>query len=48
MHLPIDPPGAFLWLYINIIMVDFQFGDFHLKEIGLQFDCPAHGAKVWP
>lgn len=29
-------------------MVHLQFGDLHLKEIGLQFDCPTIGAKVWP
>lgn len=46
--IPIDPPGTLLRLDINVIMVDLQFGDFHLKEVGLELDCPAHGAKVWP
>lgn len=46
--IPIDPPGAFLRLDIDVIMVDLQFGDFHLKEVCLELDCPAHGAKVWP
>lgn len=48
MDVPIDPPGAFLRLDVDVIMVDLQFGDFHLKEVGLELDCPAHGAKVWP
>lgn len=48
MYIPIDPPGAFLRLDVDVIMVDLQFGDFHLEEVGLELDCPAHGAKVWP
>ena len=44
--IPIDPPGAFLRLDVDVIMIDLQFGDFHLKEVGLELDCPAHGAKV--
>lgn len=47
-YIPIDPPGTFLRLDVNVIMVDLQFGDFHLEEVGLELDCPAHGAKVWP
>lgn len=47
-HIPIDPPGAFVRLDVDVVMVHFQFGDLHLKEVGLQLDCPAHGAKVWP
>lgn len=45
---PIDPPGTFFRLDVYIIMIDLQFGDFHLKEVGLELYCPAHGAKVWP
>lgn len=46
-YLPINPAGALLRLYIDVIMVDFQFRDFHLKKVGLELDCPAHGAKIW-
>lgn len=45
---PINPAGALLRLYVNVIMIDFQFRDFHLKKVGLELDCPAHGAKIWP
>lgn len=48
IFIPIDPPGAFLRLDVYVIMIDLQPGDFHLKEIGLKLDCPAHGAKVRP
>lgn len=47
-YLPINPAGALLRLYINVVMIDFQFGNFHLKKVGLELDCPAHGAKIWP
>lgn len=47
-HSPIDPAGALLRLYVDVVMIDFQFGDFHLKKVGLELDRPAHGAKVWP
>lgn len=47
-YLPINPARALLRLYIDVIMVDFQFRDFHLKKVGLELDCPAHGAKIWP
>ncbi len=46
--IPIDPPGAFLRLDVDVVMVDLQFGDFHLEEVGLELDCPAHGAEVRP
>ena len=45
---PVHPPGALLGLDVNVVMVHLQFRDFHLKEVGLELDCPAHGAKVWP
>lgn len=47
-YLPINPAGALLRLYVDVIMIDFQFRDFHLKKVGLELDCPAHGAKIWP
>lgn len=46
--LPINPPGAFLRLDVNIIVIDLQFGNFHFKKVGLELDCPTHGAEVWP
>ena len=45
---PVHPPGALLGLDVNVVMVHLQLRDFHLKEVGLELDCPAHGAKVWP
>lgn len=47
-HTPIDSSRTLVRLDVDVVMVDFQFGDLHLEEVGLQLDCPAHGAKVWP
>lgn len=47
-HPPVDSAGTLVRLDVDVVMVDFQFGDLHLKEVGLQLDRPAHGAKVWP
>lgn len=45
---PINPPGTFLRLDVYIVMIHLQFGDFHLKEVGLKLYCSAHCAKIWP
>jgi hypothetical protein len=47
-RIPVNSPWAFLWLDIQFIVIDVNFGDVHFKEIGLKFDCSPRGPKVGP
>lgn len=45
---PVDSARTLVRLDVDVVMVDLQFGDLHLEEVGLQLDGPAHGAEVRP
>lgn len=45
---PVDPPGSFLWLDLDVIVVDVDLGDLHLEVIGQQANRLPHRAQAGP
>lgn len=46
MVLPVDPPRPFLRLDVDIIVIDINLGNLHLKVVGKEPDGFPHRAKA--
>ena len=46
MYLPVDPPGTFLRLDVDIIVIDINLGNLHLEVVGKEPDGFPHRAEA--